>query len=482
MDSATVALSKIDFWRLFARIPERFGTDHKSILVSKQVSQEIHHHVIYDLRTLLGTKHANFLQIGLADGSPLSLILQHPFSTSITVLFEKEIAQIMDTVNQFNSHERNIQVFEWRPNDPQVLVDLHEMEFMADIVFIDVDHEMDKISTAFYNVHDFVELGGFLVIDDYEGEQKTVGDVPAFIDEIVSNIVIHNWQYFDPRGSFPACPTDYEGKKLFIFQRRSEERLVNPFVSPFSSKFYGRQHDLEMGLSRASSPRDRPFADEGMHFAVVMSFFKRDFDPHFVIPLETSLSSLARQTHTAWTLVAVGDGLAPADADALLRAVALAGIPPERLRFANMDARFREERIYRNRDAKFDWDYSRPAGAPPPPPPRLGVWKCAGTNALNVGLDMAEGVAAATHVARLDEDDVWLPHHLANLAAGYRWARPHIGRDADLVYTQGRDIGGQHFFPSFNRSTCVRAQRPYRASHSLRWSRCLRRDSVRCRP
>ena len=333
---------------------------------------------------------------------------------------------------------------------------------MADIIFIDGDHNMDEVAKLFYNVHDFLNTGGFLIFDDYDGDPHTVRDVPAFVDEIVSKIAIHKWQYLDPWGIFPSKQTDHDRGQVYIFRRRKDERVMNPFLSPFSSQFLGKQHELAMGLSRAAPAAPRPHHGEAIHFAVVMTFFKRDFDPHFVIPLETSLSSLARQTHPHWTLVAVGDGLAPADAARVLRAVALAGIPSPRVRFANTDARFREERIYRNRDSKFDWDFPQPAGAspppPPPPPPRLGVWKCAGTNALNAALDMAEAAAEATHVARLDEDDVWLPEHLANLAAGYRWARPRIGRPADFVYTQGRDIGGQRFFPSFNRSTCAPAR------------------------
>ena len=431
---------------------------------------DLHHRVLYDLRTVLGSDHAQYFEIGTRRGTTLGLVLQHRYNTSILAVCQEDAEHelIQSVLNQLNSHGSEVEILH---KDEHLFTELHNREFMADIVFLDDGHDMDILAKVFYNIQDFVKPGGFLVFDDYDCQKECAGDVPAFVDELVSKIEIHGWEYWDVWGSFPS--QESAGGKVFIFRRSADPHTPNPLVSAFSSKFFGRRRELDMGLSRARLPDAAPRAGNAVHFAVVMSFFKRDFDPLFIIPQVTSLESLARQTYPGWTLVAVADGLAPADTAALRRAIALAGIPPGRVRLSGIDARFREERIYRNRDPKFDWDFGAPqAGAPlAPPPPRLGVWKCAGTNALNAALDEAARVPAATHVARLDEDDVWLPDHLANLVSGYSWALPHLGRPADFVYTQGRDIGGQRYFPSFNRSTCGLAQ----ASAAARLAR-LRRN------
>eukprot|EP00953_Heterococcus_sp_UTEX-ZZ885_P001163 1135-Heterococcus_DN1.PRE.4 len=152
-----------------------------------------------------------------------------------------------------------------------------------------------------------------------------------------------------------------------------------------------------------------------IHFAVVTSFFARPGDFQFLLPRLTSLAGLATQTHTEWTLIAIGDGLWADEIARLFQALGDAHIPRHKVLFRNMDVKHREINIYKSVPL---------AGG-------CSVWCFAGANALNVGLDIAAALRHVTHVARLDDDDLWLPHHLSVLADAYR-----LYPEARFAYTQ----------------------------------------------
>ncbi len=49
----------------------------------------------------------------------------------------------------------------------------------------------------------------------------------------------------------------------------------------------------------------------------------------------------------------------------------------------------------------------------------------AGMNAINYAFDIAYSMPWITHLARLDDDDLWYPDHLSNLAEAF--ANPEVG-------------------------------------------------------
>jgi hypothetical protein len=161
-----------------------------------------------------------------------------------------------------------------------------------------------------------------------------------------------------------------------------------------------------------------------IHFAVIMSAFARPGDHQFLLPKLTSLAGLAAQVYTEWTIIAIGDGLWADEIARFFQALDDAQIPRHKVVFRNMDVKHREEIFYRN--VSFVMSSS--------------VWSFAGANAVNLGLDIAAALRHVTHVARLDDDDRWLPQHLSVLADAY-----HLYPEASFAYTQVEGIGETPF-------------------------------------
>ena len=96
----------------------------------------------------------------------------------------------------------------------------------------------------------------------------------------------------------------------------------------------------------------------------------------------------------------------------MFQALKAAGVPEEKVVFRNMEHSRRERFLYKENLNKEHWLFS-------------------GVNSINMALEIAYDQLPVTHTARLDEDDVWLPSHLQNLADAYS-QHPDVG----FVYTQ----------------------------------------------
>lgn len=157
-------------------------------------------------------------------------------------------------------------------------------------------------------------------------------------------------------------------------------------------------------------------------FAIVTAVFARPWDAHFTLPASTSLASILNQTYANWHLVVVGDGLNVSQVAAFHNTLRTLSFPSSKLTFYNMDFRLRESFVYNRSD----------------------VWAHAGTNAVNTGLRIAYNLSLASHVARIDDDDVWRHDHLQNLADAY-----HL-HNATFAFSQALNfIPGPFPSPSF---------------------------------
>eukprot|EP01041_Mallomonas_annulata_P012091 gene12091-25357_t len=139
-----------------------------------------------------------------------------------------------------------------------------------------------------------------------------------------------------------------------------------------------------------------------IHFGIVCGFVPRANDPYYFLSRHTNLPSIMNQTFKNWTLIAIGDGLTRNSTRLLFTALALSGIPPQKVVFLRNNESNREVNMYAD-DKLPMWG--------------CNVWCFAGTNALNMGLDLCYNSHRhryITHIARLDDDDVWLPNHLEN--------------------------------------------------------------------
>ncbi|CAM9850778.1 unnamed protein product [Chrysoparadoxa australica] len=141
-----------------------------------------------------------------------------------------------------------------------------------------------------------------------------------------------------------------------------------------------------------------------IHFGVILAVFERSTDPYFLLPRITSLEGLSRQTFSQWSLILVGDGLTPEAKSRIFEAVEAAGVPAKKVHFGNLPDELREVNTFEPNE-KFGKCTT--------------AWCFAGVNAINMALDMAQELSHVTHVARLDDDDVWFPKHLEHLVSLY---------------------------------------------------------------
>ena len=162
--------------------------------------------------------------------------------------------------------------------------------------------------------------------------------------------------------------------------------------------------------------RNQPRPPAHVVFAIVIPISERQGDANLTIPCATSIGSVVAQTYAEWLAIIVGDGLSQATVMRLRAVLQAHAIPNGKVILMNMDASMRE--LSRYRYGFYE------------------QWMFGGVNALNMGLDIAYSTSSVTHIARLDDDDVWLPDHLQNLVAAYT-SFPN----ASFAFTQSSDQG-----------------------------------------
>ena len=148
------------------------------------------------------------------------------------------------------------------------------------------------------------------------------------------------------------------------------------------------------------------------HFGVLISLFERQEDPHYVVPCLLSLRSLVQQTYPLWTLIVGFDGLQGSKIGEAWSSIDRAGVDRSRIVAVAIDASARERNLYSRAD----------------------LWNFAGVNAHNRELHIAYNLSAITHVTRLDDDDVWYPDHLQNLADVY-------SSEPDVMFAHTQALG-----------------------------------------
>ena len=158
----------------------------------------------------------------------------------------------------------------------------------------------------------------------------------------------------------------------------------------------------------SSSPPGKP-----PHFCIKVCIFPRKLDPFFHIPELNSIQSVADQSYPHWTLVVNGDGLDHSQLSRAREMLERSGMPRHRWVLRNTPkSQVERLSLASATDSQFIWYYG-------------------GAGCSNNAFDsMMREPGECTHLAGIDDDDVWLPHHLAAHAETYRDVP-----DAGFVYS-----------------------------------------------
>lgn len=198
-----------------------------------------HIHILYDLRDLLSSDEKVYMEIGSYCGGSAALMLSHPNKTHVYCIDPLNLnkSHYGGTTSQYETLKQNLElkkgnntyeIFKSYSNDKGLLNLLKERNIKADILFIDGDHSYNAVLNDFYNYHEFVNPGGFIVFDDYVDNEYSPQVRPA-VDKIVKDIEEHSLPY-EIIGSLPNFQDAYSiyPKKFltdFILYKKTDSKI-----------------------------------------------------------------------------------------------------------------------------------------------------------------------------------------------------------------------------------------------------------------
>jgi cephalosporin hydroxylase len=170
----------------------------RSDLITGTIAKEIegktfhhHYHLLYDLRTILGSDKKKYTEIGVFYGGSLALMMHHPYETDLTSIdlffFEGQRETLQKNIDKYNKYNQNIAIYKTNSHSEEFIEKLKEEGFNTDILFIDGDHSKEGTILDFKLFEQFVNCGGFIVFDDYQ-DRFYSPEVKVAVDEIVENI------------------------------------------------------------------------------------------------------------------------------------------------------------------------------------------------------------------------------------------------------------------------------------------------------
>jgi predicted O-methyltransferase YrrM len=181
---------------------EKINQSSESLKKLREINEMIgerkfheHTHILYDIRTFLGEKDVNFVEIGSYVGSSACLMLGHPYNTSVTCIDPLSLeashyigdkdqeATLRDNLNSMNPYERTYTIHKNLSWNTEVINSISNI----DILHIDGDHSYNAVIKDYTLYKDKVNTGGFIVFDDYH-DHKSSPEVKLAVDKIISEI------------------------------------------------------------------------------------------------------------------------------------------------------------------------------------------------------------------------------------------------------------------------------------------------------
>jgi predicted O-methyltransferase YrrM len=178
------------------------------VKVNENINQrKFHNHtyILYDIRTILGDQEKTYLEIGSYVGSSASLLLNHPYKTNIFCIdpcilspdhyngSSNQYHTLYNNLKKSNIYNNFVKIYRNYSTDSTLLHNLKEQKITTDILFIDGDNSYDAVIQDWNNFKGFVNVGGFIVFDDYNDEIYSPQVKPA-VQEIVKNIDLNEFE------------------------------------------------------------------------------------------------------------------------------------------------------------------------------------------------------------------------------------------------------------------------------------------------
>jgi predicted O-methyltransferase YrrM len=156
-------------------------------------------HILYGIRTIMGSDIKTYMEIGSYIGSSASLVLRNPFPTNLICIdpcnlppshyggTKSQDETLLHNIKNNNIHNYNIKLCKKYSNDTILLKQFNDTNTKVDILFIDGAHDYNGVVNDWRNYNGFVNSGGYIIFDDYN-DHKYSPEVKHAVDEIVKHI------------------------------------------------------------------------------------------------------------------------------------------------------------------------------------------------------------------------------------------------------------------------------------------------------
>jgi predicted O-methyltransferase YrrM len=206
----------------------------KSLDIVVQIASNVstfhhHYHILFDIAETFGDKKLNYVEIGAYSGGSSCLMLQRPNTTVISIDLGEPIPKVVvfenvihykNNNNYYKYIQNNSQVIEAKNTLIDVLSNLRVLGYSnkIDILFIDGDHSLSGVLADFNMYSDLVEVGGYIVFDDYYDNVHSP-DVKKALDEIILPNLINYEIIGTLENTLGAYPKELKEGNCFIIKK-----------------------------------------------------------------------------------------------------------------------------------------------------------------------------------------------------------------------------------------------------------------------
>jgi hypothetical protein len=204
-----------------------------SLDMVRQIANDVatfhhHYHILFDIANTFGDKKINYVEIGAYAGGSSCLMLQRLNTTIISIDLGEPISKevvfsnIIEYKNNNNYYkyiQGNSQTQETKDKVIETLSNSRVLGYTnkIDVLFIDGDHSFDGVLADFNMYVDLVDVGGFIVFDDYndivyspEVKQAVDSILPSLVDFEVIGTLDNN---------LGAYPSELKEGNCFVIKR-----------------------------------------------------------------------------------------------------------------------------------------------------------------------------------------------------------------------------------------------------------------------
>lgn len=199
-------------------------------IIAKTVSTFHHHyHILYDIAETFGEKKINYVEIGSYAGGSSCLMLQRLNTTVISVDLGEPIPRGVVFENVVN-HKNNNNYYKYIQGNSQIIESKNEVigalnnsrvlgySNKIDLLFIDGDHSLNGVIADFNMYSDLVNVGGYIVFDDYYDDVHSP-DVKKALDEIILPNLVDYEIIGTLENTLGAYPSELKDGNCFIIKK-----------------------------------------------------------------------------------------------------------------------------------------------------------------------------------------------------------------------------------------------------------------------